>query len=82
MSRYTITFEAVSDEEAQVLYTIFFAMCEARKANCMISIEDALGGDENITYVDIDKARQVKKPSMSYNQWVSDVLRNDKALKK
>jgi hypothetical protein len=61
MSTYTITFEAVSDEEAQALYTIFWAMCEARKANCMMSVEDALGDDENITYVDIDKARQVKR---------------------
>jgi hypothetical protein len=84
--KYTITFEACSDKEAQTLYMIFWAMVEARKAMqvpdcCQMTtrrriwamvearkatqeqdVKTALEGDgENITYVDIDKARQVKK---------------------
>ena len=60
--KYTITFEACSDKEAQTLYMIFWAMVEARKAMQEQDVKTALEGDgENITYVDIDKARQVKK---------------------
>ena len=59
--KYTITFEACSDKEAQTLYMIFLAMVEARKAMQEQDVKTALEGDGENTYVDIDKARQVKK---------------------